>query len=374
MKMNKSSVKIFFSILSILILFFLAFFIIIKFNIFPDLTKNNNEIIAKILLDNSNPNFENSVPIKNEKIILESGEINFSEIDFSFCSVEGFTNELIQFKTTYNIDGIEFVLLDNNTTIQATGVLSRFSSDYDINFPVIDNWIFKNDFPIISSLGFYQNVIVFIDATLKFHFVNILNGQEILFSDEISKNLFSPIYPTGNIFANSNGFVFEGRDKNIYVLSFTNEIDNLKIQQEYYIDATSFFEISEEAKNHIKDYVSNWMSLSGEFELPQIKIIPDGINPIPLEDEDLIIYAYCPDWSGIKTVGLCDENSSWINSYTFISIFTNDGELRSVSMDYVADNPQLELHHSESDSNFYYFVIGKLPHNEDTQQLFFTIK
>ena len=60
------------------------------------------------------------------------------------------------------------------------------------------------------------------------------------------------------------------------------------------------------------------MSLSGEFELPQIKIIPDGINPIPLEDEDLIIYAYCPDWSGIKTVGLCDENSSWINSYTFI--------------------------------------------------------
>ena len=179
----------------------------------------------------------------------------------------------------------------------------------------------------------------------------------------------------GETFANKNSFIFEGKNQKLFSLNFS-DIENSELQNYITNNKVDFsvFDISEEAKTHIKDYISNWLSLENDFDLPEVQIIPSGISAVPLSDEDLIIFAYCPSWSGIKTVGLCDENLEWIKSYTFISIFNDEGEMLSVSMDYVADKPQLELHHSTTDTNFYYIVIGKLSHNEDTQQRFFTIK
>ena len=263
-------------------------------------------------------------------------------------------------------------LQKNNYEIQATGILKRFSNEYDVDFPEIETWTFKNDFPIITSLAFYQNCIVFIDAVLQVHFVDIFTGESILNSEN---KIYSPVYPSGKTFANKNSFIFEGKNQKLFSLNFS-DIENSELQN--YITNNkidfSIFEISEEAKTHVKDYISNWLSLENDFDLPEVQIIPNKLDPIPLSDDDLIVFAYCPSWSGIKTVGLCDENSEWIKSYTFISIFTDSGEMLSVSMDYVADKPQLELHHSSTDSNFYYIVIGKLSHNDDTQQRFFTIK
>ena len=36
----------------------------------------------------------------------------------------------------------------------------------------------------------------------------------------------------------------------------------------------TIFEISPEAKTHIKDYVANWLSLTEEFDLPSVKTLP----------------------------------------------------------------------------------------------------
>ena len=49
--MNKKSFKIFLGIFIILIFFVAVFFIIIRLNVFPDLTKIYNEFIAKIISD-----------------------------------------------------------------------------------------------------------------------------------------------------------------------------------------------------------------------------------------------------------------------------------------------------------------------------------
>lgn len=372
--MSKKSFKIFLGIFFILAFFLICFFVIIKLNIFPELTKIYNQVIAKIFLEENNPDLKDSVPVQKEKIILQNGSVNFSTNDVSFVQLEDFSESLNEFSTIYNIDGVEFILSENNV-LQATGILNRFSSIYDLSNPEVETWMYKCEYPIITALAFYQENIIFIDAALQVHCIDIFSGKEIFNLKNSDDKIFSPVYPSGKTYAYKNAFVFEGRNKNLFALSFVNpsELDLQLVQNKNKADVSPF-EISEEAKSHIKDYVTNWLSLTEDFDLPEVKILPSGIEPLPLDDELLIIYAYCPDWSGIKTVGLCDENSSWIKSYTFISIFTNKGELRGVSMDYVADSPQLELHNSETDEEFYYFVIGKLPHNEDTEQNYFTIK
>lgn len=371
--MNKNSFKIFLGVFFILVFFVTVLFLIIQLNVFPELTKIYNECVAKIFLEKNNPEFKDSVPVQKEKIILQNGSVDFQSANLSFIPVENFSEQLNEFVSVYNIDGVEFILSENNLVLQGTGILKRFNSSYDSSNPEVESWTFKNEYPIITSLAFYQNCIVFIDASLQVHCLDIFTGDEIFNLTNSENKIFSPVYPSGKTFAFENAFVFEGMNKNLFALSFVNH-EELELQVVQNKTDFSIFEISPEAKTHIKDYVANWLSLTEEFDLPSVKILPDGIEPLPLDDENLIIYAYCPDWSGIKTIGLCDENSSWIKSYTFVSIFTDAGELRGVSMDYVADSPQLELHHSTTDENFYYFVIGKLPHNEDTHQRFFTIK
>ena len=370
--MSKKSFKIFFGIFFILVFFVAVLFLIIQLNVFPDLTKTYNECVAKIFLEKQNPNFENSVPVQKDKIVLENESVDFDNLHISFVPLKSFENELNEFSDKYNVEGVEFELQKNNYEIQATGILKRFSNEYDVDLPEIETWSFKNDFPIITSLAFYQNCIVFIDAVLQVHFVDIFTGESILNSEN---KIYSPVYPSGKTFANKNSFIFEGKNQKLFSLNFS-DIENSELQNYKVNNKVDFsvFDISEEAKTHIKDYISNWLSLENDFDLPEVQIIPSGIASVPLADEDLIIFAYCPSWSGIKTVGLCDENLEWIKSYTFISIFNDEGEMLSVSMDYVADKPQLELHHSTTDTNFYYIVIGKLSHNEDTQQRFFTIK
>lgn len=373
--MNKKLFKIFFCIFFILIFLVGVLFLIIQLKVFPGLTKIYNECIAKIILETKNPDMENSVPVQKEKIILESGSVNFSTRELNFIALKNFSYELNSFQQVYNIDGVNFVLSENNSVLQATGILKRFAKDYDLNLPEVETWTYKSDYPIVTSLAFYQENIIFIDASLQVHCLDIFTGKEIFNLANSENKICSPIYPSGKTFAYKNSFIFEGRNKNLFALSFVNpsELDLEIISTQNKIDF-SIFNFSEEAKTHIKDYVANWLSLENDFNLPEIQIVPSEIDAIPLPDDDLIIFAYCPDWSGIKTVGLCDENSEWIKSYTFISIFTNKGELRGVSMDYVADSPQLELHHSSTDEEFYYFVIGKLPHNEDTEQKYFAIK
>lgn len=370
--MSKKSFKIFLGIFFILLFFVVGLFLIIQLNVFPDLTKTYNECIAKIFLENQNPNIENFVPVQKDKIILESDFVDFDNLNISFVPLKSFEKELNDFSTKYDVEGIEFVLLNNNSVIQATGILKRFSNDYDVNLPEVETWTFENEYPIITSLGFYQNCIVFIDAVLQVHFIDIFTGESILNSEN---KIYSPVYPSGKTFSNKNSFIFEGKNQKLFSLNFS-DLENLELQT-YKINNEvdfSIFEISEEAKTHIKDYISNWLSLENDFDLPEVQIIPSELNAIPLPDDDLIVFVYCPSWSGIKTVGLCNENSEWIKSYTFISIFTDSGEMLSVSMDYVADKPQLELHHSSTDTNFYYIVIGKLSHNDDTEKRFFTIK
>ena len=269
--MSKKSFKIFFGIFFILVFFVAVLFIIIQLNVFPDLTKTYNECVAKILLEKQNPNFENSVPVQKDKIILESDSIDFESLQFSFIPLKSFEKELNDFSTKYDVEGIEFVLLNNNSVIQATGILKRFSNEYDVDLPEIETWTFKNDFPIITSLGFYQNCIVFIDAVLQVHFIDIFTGESILNSEN---KIYSPVYPSGKTFSNKNSFIFEGKNQKLFSLNFS-DLENLELQTYKVNNKVDFsvFDISEEAKTHIKDYISNWLSLENDFDLYKLSHI-----------------------------------------------------------------------------------------------------
>ena len=109
--MSKKSFKIFFCILFILVFFVAVLFLIIQLNIFSDLTKTYNECVAKIFLEKQNPNFENSVPVQKDKIVLENESVDFDNLHISFVPLKSFENELNEFKIN---------IKDNLTDIQET--------------------------------------------------------------------------------------------------------------------------------------------------------------------------------------------------------------------------------------------------------------
>ena len=141
--MSKKSYKIFLGIIFILVFFVAVLFLIIQLNVFPDLTKTYNECVAKIFLEKQNPNFENSVPVQKDKIVLDNESVDFDNLHISFVPLKSFENELNEFSDKYNVEGVEFELQKNNYEIQATGILKRFSNEYDVDLPEIETWSFK---------------------------------------------------------------------------------------------------------------------------------------------------------------------------------------------------------------------------------------
>ena len=59
-------------------------------------------------------------------------------------------------------------------------------------------------------------------------------------------------------------------------------------------------------------------------------------------------------------------------SRAFVAVFSEEGELKSVSLDYVADKPQVKIHLSNRE--VYYIVVGWFPDVEPLTNINLTIQ
>ena len=70
-------------------------------------------------------------------------------------------------------------------------------------------------------------------------------------------------------------------------------------------------------------------------------------------------FVFSPKEQGTYTLGLCDETGSWIRDNAFVVLYTMAGEALAISLDYVADRPQITTHLSNQE--LYVACVGFFP-------------
>ena len=70
-------------------------------------------------------------------------------------------------------------------------------------------------------------------------------------------------------------------------------------------------------------------------------------------------FVFSPAEQGTYTLGLCDETGSWIRDNAFVVLYTMAGEALAISLDYVADRPQITTHLSNQE--LYVACVGFFP-------------
>jgi hypothetical protein len=70
-------------------------------------------------------------------------------------------------------------------------------------------------------------------------------------------------------------------------------------------------------------------------------------------------FVFSPKEQGTYTLGLCDETGNWVRDNAFVVLYTMAGEALAISLDYVADRPQITTHLSNQE--LYVACVGFFP-------------
>ena len=150
-------------------------------------------------------------------------------------------------------------------------------------------------------------------------------------------------------------------------IEIINEDISQNEENQFVVDIDSlvqnFVYPSEDVLMQIKEKMNNILS-SGKIE----NIDSNGLYPtdefiLQINHQKLSpIIIFSPKDEGEYSVGLCNDVGEWVREAAFIVLFSKDGESKAVSLDYVADRPQISMHLSNSE--IYYLCAGFMDTNE----------
>ena len=92
------------------------------------------------------------------------------------------------------------------------------------------------------------------------------------------------------------------------------------------------------------------LSVSPAVSVPEgILYAPDS-GPLSFARETVSpAFVFSPREQGTYTLGLCDQEGGWIRDNGFVVLYTMAGEALAISLDYVADRPQITTHLSSQE-------------------------
>lgn len=220
-------------------------------------------------------------------------------------------------------------------------------------------WEYRSDFPFVTDPAVTEIGEVF-TVTAEPAILRLQHSTGIL----ISKNP-CPVYPGEKAwFESVLVYVLTGRDGNEYRFSFDETIVVPYQEEEKASEPLiSLFTPGEKAEKAISLRIKEWTT-SEDAAVPDVQPYIGAINQEGngsqwaelLDGEGPFLFVYLPENQGVFQVGLANANGGWLTADAFVAVFAEDGELKQVSMDYVANKPQVKLH--MSDSEIYYIVAG----------------
>lgn len=334
----KALTKAFLTFIIIIVVSFGLLFLAYKNNSFPSFNIFVDNLIGKTQTNQNEPTTEiesesektATIPLKTLPLI-NNYKLNVFE------TAENQTSSNLE---DYSIPQILFSTTNDDYSIVITG-------DY--------NFTLDFEFPIVSKPFVFGDSICIITADNILNVINlqnqIVNERFILnFIVEYDKNLTEPVFVTENaIFVQAiNGTKFKIEfekfakpGKNL-TQTTGNSIKKLFLPDE----ATEKFMISQ---------INTWGFETKIEKLPTLEFFT-GSSLMPLNDLNVHLYVYSPDFASRYDVALTNEKSMPIRGNAIVAVFSERGELMSVSLDYVADRPLVSATLSETE--FYYIVAG----------------
>lgn len=220
-------------------------------------------------------------------------------------------------------------------------------------------WLYESSWPFVTEPVLCDGIVLSVTAEPAFMVFSADNGALLKKED-------CPIYPGESAYFENNILMLSGRDGNTYQFrmnadySFT-DIHSEKVEEQggYFL---SLFEPDKKTADFITSRIKTW-SADENRVLPDIKLYTGHINEegngnfwAQQTEGETTMFVFTPDKQGMYQIGLADENGAWITANAFVAVFGEGGDLKQVSLDYVANKPLIKQ--QLSDSEIYYIVAG----------------
>lgn len=219
------------------------------------------------------------------------------------------------------------------------------------------SWKFESSWPFVTEPILHEGKIISVTAEPAFIMLSQTDGGLVAKQD-------SPVYPGEKLSFDGNIMTLSGRNGQSYKFRLESDDTFTDMRQEEtdQTDFLSLFVPDEKTQNFMTTRLREW-SADTERVLPEMKLYTGHINregngnwwAQQNETCDTVFYIFTPDEQGIYQIGLADENGSWIQANAFVAVFGETGDLKQVSLDYVANKPIIKLHLSEEEI---YYIVG----------------
>lgn len=296
----------------------------------------------------------------------------FAEYDF-FEVVETLApNKLETLKKFYYSHNIEITLIDNGYGIEIGAYFTSANGSESAENLEKTRWQSKFNYPIATPPALLADAVVFITSDRNLHVLDLITGK-------ILKEEKLPVYPSDQGILQEDGYYFKGRNGVFYKITLKQRHhDELFSEKGKDFSAFSLpqeitFDVNKHLKNEIMQRVLYWQPYLETVDCSSvIKLSPEYTECyLTLAKEPKIIAFTCSQ-QGEYTVGLTDIHNAWLTEKAYVAIFDNSANLLSVSMDYVADKPQVTVHLTEN--MVFYAVIGTLLEDVITQDCKFKME
>lgn len=280
-----------------------------------------------------------SLPIKE---ILKSGtavaglEPKLVSVDFSEIETISQNREHIYYTEPYGV-------------IQGKTVTVK-----DYNGKVM--WEYTNQYPVVSLPGIFEDTVIFIDAKPQVTVLDLSTGT-VLSKKDIG------VFPGEIAFVDAHTYYFQSQTGNWYALDFNAQnpvSDTLELEtsnDQNYVNLGELLQPQKDVFDSIEKKINSLFSGEHNHPIPSTLVYASTASPLNFT-ADIIspLFVFSPQEQGIYTIGLCDEKGIWIRDKAFVVLFNSKGDTLSVSLDYVADRPQVTIH--LADNELYYLCAG----------------
>lgn len=368
---KKNSFVIIVFIIFLLLIFSLAAYFTYKNAYFPAFNQfidskisyfTKREIIdSEPLLVESSPIYIPSGSIQNKDFfcyrVLDKNIL--SRIESLFQS--SFYDETENFHYTYSKE---------YQSIKLRAMFQKLDENFDPLDESLGSWTFAPTIPLTRP-SLFQDALVFIDAKASLIILDLKTGKLI-------REIPSPVYPSSSALAiilpiAIPGFsetqdaypqyIFKAADTNVYAFAFFEnkfEIENflLKEKQSNDLETKHPYILTEAIQKTIMQSIADWA---------QYKELPTFIDPIMLSKdpkpvlinrEGISIFVFMVEEEGKYLLGMSDEKSNFIKADALASLFSQKGEMLSISIHYESHSPQVEAV-LDSDTLYYMVLANK---------------
>lgn len=353
---KNSGLIVFFVLVFVLAFVCLLAFVMYKSQSFPQF----NQMVNSVLSDKELVQEQEDIVVPEADFQLEISPAFESVLNKSPLLLEKNTAEIDELRESSADIGGEFVSQPDSFTLSS----------------VNPEWTFVWTRPIVSKPGVFADALVFIDTKPSLVFVERNTGV-------LLKELPCGVFPAEKAFVNASSYFFQSRSGSWYELSFEDNagaelasLEPVPIERNRLLDSGNLLKDhvlpSEAARKSIYEKMNSFFSFPEVKDPDGFRLYSEAFGAFPFEHNVLSpVFVFSPKEQGSYVLGLCDKDGNWIRSNSFVTLFSRTGETRAVSLDYVADRPQITIH--LSDAELYYVCAGFMD-ADAAGQAFFQVK